>query len=42
MRLEERALANEFPAYSDYAARTAQLIPGAGTARTPQERVEVA
>jgi protein-S-isoprenylcysteine O-methyltransferase Ste14 len=27
MRLEEQALTREFPAYADYAARTARLIP---------------
>ena len=28
MRLEERVLAETFPEYTDYAARTARLIPG--------------
>ena len=28
MRYEEKVLAQTFPAYRDYAARTAQLIPG--------------
>jgi protein-S-isoprenylcysteine O-methyltransferase Ste14 len=28
MRNEERVLAEAFPQYSDYMARTAQLLPG--------------
>ena len=34
MRLEERALADEFPAYARYAAHTARLIPGLGIPST--------
>ena len=34
MQLEERALAREFPAYAEYAARTARLIPGVGLPST--------
>jgi len=42
MRLEERALTNEFPSYAGYAARTARLIPGVGSWRTAREQMEVA
>ena len=42
MRLEERALASEFPAYAGYAAGTPRLIPGVVTPRPVRERTEVA
>jgi protein-S-isoprenylcysteine O-methyltransferase Ste14 len=36
MRLEERALAAEFPEYADYAARTPRLVPRIRTSRVPR------
>src|SRR5215218_1462999 len=36
MRLEERALATEFPEYADYAARTPRLVPRIRASRAPR------